>query len=490
MKLEVLNLPLANVLDRDNGQETTTISTYDGINCDDVQRDTDALQNGTFSLNLVPNSNEIRVDRQILGNFSTQDCSAPNDLMDAINGMDAFLMERIITFNVSQENIIVPNGQTDQFPTAFQMMAADVTINGEVRANDVSWVMQRAVSQICEYPQEWNYTDFSNGLPVPTNSENTSLDWRFVSDFEITQFSNDFTRSTNFPQSNGSQYWRDNVPDRSRICTRETGNRVNVSLNPDITVCNPYEDVLIHGVLLGDLDGSWMTSTTSNTVLRTTNTDQVIINLNDAVELDNGLIRVPVSFSNSSGTAVAIDMNLDYNEELFSIVSAEATAYSQNRNLRLSQNARSSDFLLSSFSLNSLDENEALHYLIIEGTDLDENTFGSGIGYINGRRVPLTISGTFDEITGIENTTFGSADLDVFPNPTQQEFSIRFNSSNTVNGSIKILDVNGKVMARYDSDNNSDIITVNTANWPKAVYILKWETEDGTLIKTERIIKD
>ena len=70
------------------------------------------------------------------------------------------------------------------------------------------------------------------------------------------------------------------------------------------------------------------------------------------------------------------------------------------------------------------------------------------------------LCGTFGEIIGIENTVFGSADLDIFPNPTQQEFSIKFNSS------INILDVNGKVMSKYDYDNNSAIITLNTySSW-------------------------
>ena len=88
-----------------------------------------------------------------------------------------------------------------------------------------------------------------------------------------------------------------------------------------------------------------------------------------------------------------------------------------------------------------------------------------------------------DGYTSSTEETYVDHDISIYPNPTQNEFSIQ---SGVVLKSIELLDFNGRVIRRNTIDSRN--YTWSLVDLPSGVYFLRITPTSGTA-KTERIIK-
>lgn len=91
-------------------------------------------------------------------------------------------------------------------------------------------------------------------------------------------------------------------------------------------------------------------------------------------------------------------------------------------------------------------------------------------------------SGNFT--TGIESINHSDYSIDIFPNPTENELNINFNTSNNLQKSVRIFDITGKLLLVEETISN---LKLNTSNLTKGLYIINI-TEDNKS-KTIKFIK-
>lgn len=85
-------------------------------------------------------------------------------------------------------------------------------------------------------------------------------------------------------------------------------------------------------------------------------------------------------------------------------------------------------------------------------------------------------------IDSLEEEVITNVELTIFPNPTQNNFSIIGLKENS---NISILDITGKVI--YNKTNSTASMTINSNNWAKGVYIVLVKNNSGNQIK--KIVK-
>src|SRR6185312_4740036 len=125
-----------------------------------------ADDNGILRFNVSGSTAGLQVYRDIAGDKDMPPLLCSN-VQSAINSMDRNLALSISNFTLAN-------------PTVYQLMAADVNLDGKVSAGDASLISSRSVNAYnCEFPQagnyEWNGSDF-----VPTAAYVPSADWLFI----------------------------------------------------------------------------------------------------------------------------------------------------------------------------------------------------------------------------------------------------------------------------------------------------------------------
>lgn len=91
-------------------------------------------------------------------------------------------------------------------------------------------------------------------------------------------------------------------------------------------------------------------------------------------------------------------------------------------------------------------------------------------------------SGNFT--TGIESINHSDYSIDIFPNPTENELNINFNTNNNIQKLVRIFDITGKLLLVEETISN---LKLNTSNLTKGLYIINI-TEDNKS-KTIKFIK-
>lgn len=177
-----------------NGDPANTVPTHVfGIDHNCVTRSNISVltdSDGHFNYHLGNGAN-ISIERDIAGSYhDNTNCTV---VLPFINGWDAYWAYLITIQNSSW------------VPGPFAVVAADVNLDGVVSIVDVSHILNRAVGNFCEFPQQWNY---GGGIPAPTD---LSLDWRFIDSTTIAS-SPSYLPSTTFPSDDLSGYSRFRIP--------------------------------------------------------------------------------------------------------------------------------------------------------------------------------------------------------------------------------------------------------------------------------------
>jgi len=91
---------------------------------------------------------------------------------------------------------------------------------------------------------------------------------------------------------------------------------------------------------------------------------------------------------------------------------------------------------------------------------------------------------------GLSHHSVLKSDLVVYPNPTQEQFSIQGTFHASVKLGVNVLDMQGRVMQQstYEAHKGDNIFSLSLSNLPAAHYIIQF-TEDGIHTRCSNIVK-
>ena len=150
------NSPIAYDVNNPGHYLITDISGSDPSNCSAVSaQKVQPDLSGVFNHD-VRNGKAIAINRDIL---------PTSEVQAVINGMDAQLAMKVLL------------GDIGFIPSAYQMLAMDVNMDGVVSSGDISQINQRSILMIKEFKQAWNYNN--QGVKI---LDKPSKDWLFVNE--------------------------------------------------------------------------------------------------------------------------------------------------------------------------------------------------------------------------------------------------------------------------------------------------------------------
>ncbi|HAS43674.1 MAG TPA: hypothetical protein DCS93_24550 [Microscillaceae bacterium] len=421
----------------------------------------------------------ISIQRDIPGDFNNQTGQA-RSLMSVVNGMDCYYAGLITTFNQNDTQ----KGNANWQPNAFQMLAADVNMNDQVRANDITLIQNRIVLKIKEFPQVWNY-DYSvgNTNPIPRQNGLYSLDWRFVDETTANNEA-DFKIAANYPVylagANDTGFWRDNVP--------------------NLTTCRPVYDGsvcdsnntnnLFYGILLGDIDGNWNTQDNSN--LRTTQDNgTLIIDVFNAQNLGDNVYRIPVYYRHDQPLN-AIDFRFNYDHNKLEIQQVSYAANGEQAGLRMAWNAyQQQQFLLTSYTMDGVNTKEHVYYLEVKtkGETLSADDFLNTEAYLNGRLSQATVITNAIEQNKFTTGSNGTL-LTVYPNPAKDQVTLSFApvSNQQDKYSVVITDLSGQRLSIKPQINEQGKVQFGVTHLTSGVYLVNLYDAAGQVVAREKLM--
>lgn len=119
---------------------------------------------------------------------------------------------------------------------------------------------------------------------------------------------------------------------------------------------------------------------------------------------------------------------------------------------------------------------------------LDANAF-EGTSYYRLRQIDYDGHLTFSEIRAVEGIE-STANLTLYPNPTQDIINLRFNNTTAQSASIIIYAADGKLLFKQQErlEKNAVITLTQTHHLPAGTYLMKIITEDGVSV-TKNFVK-
>jgi hypothetical protein len=422
---------------------------------------TQALQpdaNGVFVFNPA-NGSHLSIQRDVPAN-------APN-LMQVVNGMDCYYVALITTFDTQD------NGK-QWIPNAYQMLAADVNMNDEVHAGDITLMQQRITLKTTQYPQVWNH-DVTTGQPLPNAAP--SLDWRFV-DAHTTAKGADYQVATNYPVKNaspvGDGFWRDNVPNLPQHVP-----------TIDASFCDQDIKNTYYGILLGDVDGSWNVGASQD--LRTTAEGTLMLDLFNAEKLADGSYQIPLTHRHTT-TVHAIDFSMKYDQTQLMIDQITTSRQSNEANVQMMwNNYQRQQVLLTSYTVQGLGAATTAYYITVKPSNgkLNKAMFAELKGFINGRATQMQVISTAKELNELK----GLSELSVYPMPsTNGEFVVGYSQIGNITPIFALYDLAGKSYAIGTSIAETGKVKVKTYGLQAGMYLLKASNPNGQVIATKRII--
>jgi hypothetical protein len=414
--------------------------------------------NGQFKYH-AQNGNSVKIVRDIPGSNTRYDTTC-TDVMRIINGMDCYYVGRITTLDPGFS------------PNVFQILAADVNLNGKVRANDITLIQQRVVKTICEFPQVWNYTLGSDPNKYPSAGK-TSKDWLFITAKEMTLA--DYKTKTAL---NVNGYWRDKVPTTPNC----------LPLKKSLDKCKNVVANDYYGVLLGDVfDGIDTRTPTPNSIgypsnggmanIRTEAALSVLtIDLKNMKNMGNEVYRVPVNYS-SIDTTRAIDFSLLYDKKKVNIKQIYAHEVMSSNNLNmLWNNFRERELLVSSYSMDELPRNSSAFFIEMTTPTgkipAKEDFAKDNLVLINGVEARLEITPAPVDAEGKPLVVLPeSIEFNIYPSPGKGLISLDFLTTNSGDNKIQIYDVLGRIIEEHTGLPAKGIRLFNTSRYSSGVYI-------------------
>ena len=370
----------------------------------------------------------IEMGERNYGVAISRDIPTDAPVMDVINGFDAVMITRIRNGSLAN-------------PTVEQLIAADVNGSGSITSGDRTLLRRRTLMQDTQFPGN-----------VP--------DWKF---YDIT---------TTF-----SNYNRNSVP---AVLTC-------IPLNSYIEDgCPKMESHSFTGILIGDVDGSYVTDFNEGQNLRTSAEAQVIYDLSAATTDSKGITDLPVRVV-YSGTVYSLDAMMEYDDNALSV---QSVGLKDEKNSKKSEpvayNHYKKNLLLATVDNENGFENES-YFLSIKvkklKTALKPADLGTLSAYINGKRVAVTVNE--DAANSIQSFNIGS--VNIYPNPSETGvFQLEFSYSAKVEYSV--FNGYGVEMNQGSLSAVASKAELNLSSLPKGVYFLKLSS--GTDVTVKKIVID
>jgi hypothetical protein len=388
---------------------------------------------GIFSYSPYSGS-KLLINRDIKGdvNISLLNCS---NVQAVINSSDYIRAAAIANFS-------------GEAPSIFELLSADVNLDGKVTAGDVTLISSRSINaNNCEFPQKWNYVWNGVGY-VPANNYKESKDWLFLD--QATLVSPAFT----------SGFGRNNVP-TVPVC---------LSIPVGTPTCTLSASSNYYGILLGDVNGNW--STNNGNATRLSGAQEIILDLENTIETGSDRL-IPVYYS---GTDVftGMDFSIDYSSdlEMKEVISnnvAASTKWNDIEGTRLMVTASTHD------KINVVDP---ITYIAIK-TDkkISASDFNNEQAFVNGEPAKIT----FKKSSSINNTLLEFAS--VFPNPSNSETFIFVKDDASI-VSAKVFTTNGNMV--YENSMIPSHTSFLLPDFESGVYYIQIVGTKGT--STQKLI--
>ncbi|MBN2610565.1 MAG: T9SS type A sorting domain-containing protein [Bacteroidales bacterium] len=375
-----------------------------------------------------------------------RDIASSTDVQSVINGADHVLAARVTI-----------NDETFK-PSIYQMIAMDVNRDGKVSAGDISQMQQRTVRNITEYQQVWNYNDDGT-----KKNSGLSQDWVFVPSAEA--FTRSYRISQNYPLAdNDGGVTKNNVP------VSDTCYMVNITG----TECPIIESETFQGILLGDVNGSYM-SLPASPALKSTEETSVVVDLSNALVSDK-YIDVPVYLTtgkkvNALDFALELSEDVSFNSIVNKVSSINGMAHFDNADHKLR---------FTSYSLVEYNKNTQLVSIRFNknSSELNSSNLNATSAYINGEPVKISLKGTVAGATKTES-------ISIYPNPAQHVINVIVPEKST----IQIIDINGKNVLLETLVNANERQEISVINLPAGMYLVKISNANFTEFKQIAITK-
>ncbi|EAY28036.1 hypothetical protein M23134_02146 [Microscilla marina ATCC 23134] len=449
------------------------VATCDTLSATTVNTDA----NGYFVYDKTQGSH-VTIKRDIPGDYNGQTGTAP-DMMNVVNGMDCYYAGLITTFDQNNTG----NGNSNWTPNAFQMLAADVNMNDKVRANDITLIQNRIVLKMQEYPQVWNYAyTAGNTGQQPTQAGVYSLDWRFV-DQTTVNTAVDFNATNNYPVYVGNTasdagFWRDNAPDLTTCRPVQEG-----------SVCDTGNtNNLFYGIMLGDVDGSWITGVSNH--LRTTKSEGTLaIDLFNSEDMGDGGYRIPVYYR-GEGKLHAIDFSFEYDHRKVQVQKADYATAGTNAEMKMRWNAyQNQKFLLTSYTMKGVNTQDKVYYIEVKTTDgdLDASAFQNVKAYLNGKASQSRVIATAAQQNAFamaNNTTV----VTMYPNPASNVVTLSYSHISQGTPQVVLSDLNGQKVNIQPTVDQSGKIQFGVSHIVRGLYLVTLYDGAGGVISRQKLM--
>jgi hypothetical protein len=427
----------------------------------DASRPNDYLATSVFGADVttgIQNGNNLEVKANIDGNMTydlnnglgiriVRDIANTSDVFDVVNAGDVNII-----------NSILLNDATVT-PTVYQMIAADVNIDGVISAGDISQIRQRGALSIGEFRQAWNYSNagVSNGQ--------ASKDWTFVDSLRIKN-NPAYQISATYPANDLAGGFS-----KARVPVTPFFLPATVT---DFTICPDIKAETYKGIMMGDVDGSYA-SFTNNGLVK--NLDNKIVFDFANVKVNGSTIEVPVSIEGEKAVK-GLDFALTFNEDVLTYKNVVVKSNEIESFSHFNTNDRTLRFTSNDFS--NFDKNSNVVSVQFDAAKgmINMEDLTSVKGMLDGKAVKVELRGLAAGVAALD----ASNSVKVYPNPAAGLLNIVAG----VNSKVIITDISGKEVI-FTGDLNANMQqAINVSNFANGMYLVKVYNENFN--KVERVV--
>ncbi|MBP6458666.1 MAG: T9SS type A sorting domain-containing protein [Crocinitomicaceae bacterium] len=364
-----------------------------------------------------------------------RDIAGTTDVFDIVNAGDVSIVNSIL---LNDANVT---------PSVYQVIAADVNLDGVVSAGDISQIRQRGTLKIAEYRQAWNYDNagVSNGEP--------SRDWIFIDSMTI---KNDpaYAISSTYPTNDlAGGFSKSRVP----VVPAVLNARVNDYTNCPVIIGETYK-----AVMLGDVDGTYAAQPNSGLLKSVSDVSdaKIVFDLTQAKKVGN-YIDVPVSIE-SDNKFTGFDFALSLDNEDVKLNSILVNSGDVESFYHFNEDDKTVRFTSNNYDNFSTFNTVAVVRIEAQNSEsLSTASFNPRMAMLNGKRTKVEV-----RQNAILTESF---DLKLFPNPASEQVNVRVSED----AKLIITDLTGKeVVGSQDlKANTTKYVDVNELS--SGVYLFK-----------------
>lgn len=427
----------------------------------DASRPNDYLATSVFGADVttgIQNGNNLEVKANIDGNMTydlnnglgiriVRDIANTSDVFDVVNAGDVNIINSILLNDAAVT------------PTVYQMIAADVNIDGVISAGDISQIRQRGALSIGEFRQAWNYSNagVSNGQ--------ASKDWTFVDSLRIKN-NPAYQISTTYPANDGAGGFS-----KSRVPVTPFFLPATVT---DFAICPDIKPETYKGIMMGDVDGSYANFTNNGLVK---NLDNKIVFDFANVTVNGSTIEVPVSIEGEKAVK-GLDFAIKFNEDVLTYKNVVVNSNEIESFSHFNTNDRTLRFTSNDFS--NFDKNSNVVSVQFDAAKgmISMEDLTSVKGMLDGKAVKVELRGLAAGVAALD----ASNSVKVYPNPAAGLLNIVAG----VNSKVIITDISGKEVI-FAGDLNANMQqAINVSNFANGMYLVKVYNENFN--KVERVV--